>query len=228
MELTTKVISADQLSVAAQLLKSGECVAFPTETVYGLGANALNEQAVAKIFAAKKRPTTKPLIIHIYAYEQIAGLTDVYDPEADQLMQTFWPGPLSVILPKSSKIPGIVTAFGSTVALRMPDNRIALDLFRLVDLPIAAPSANISGKASPTTADQVYHNLKGRIPLIIDGGTTKQQVASTVVDCTTRPFKILRLGSISLKRLQAVADVELAPNYINLTEMKGVAQCEEF
>lgn len=223
MELDTRILRPEQLEFAAYLLLKGECVAFPTETVYGLGANAMDPQAVAKIFKAKQRPADNPLIVHIYHPAQVPGLVIDYNHEADKLMEKFWPGPLSLILPRSPSVPKIVTAGLDSVAIRMPDHKLALDLLKMVDLPIAAPSANISGRPSPTRAEHVFEDLKGRIPAILDGGATGWGVESTVVDCTCWPFRILRPGGITYEQLLKVVPVELDPGIYQETKTQSAS-----
>lgn len=184
------------LAHASSLLRSGDVVAFPTETVYGLGANALDEASVAKIFAAKGRPAHNPLIIHVSDIEEARGLTSDWTPEAEALALAFWPGPLSLVLKKNSKIPGIVTAGGETVAIRCPDHPVALALLRACKFPLAAPSANRSNYISPSTAAHVIASLDGRIPLVLDGGPCKAGIESTVLSLVTSPAQILRPGPI--------------------------------
>ncbi len=209
MELNTIILKSDQLEYAANLLLKGECVAFPTETVYGLGANAMDPHAVAKIFAAKQRPADNPLIVHIHHQDQLKDLVIDYNQEVEQLMEAFWPGPLSFILPRSPNVPKIVTGGLDSVAIRMPQHQLALDLLKMTNLPIAAPSANISGRPSPTRAQHVYEDLQGRIPAVLDGGATGWGVESTVIDCTRRPFKILRPGSVTLEQIRKILPIEV-------------------
>lgn len=196
-----------QIHLAAALLRQGECVAFPTETVYGLGANALDEDAVAKIFLAKGRPENKPLIVHCYHRRQLADLVAGWPEEAEKLMDRYWPGSLTLVLPKKSRVPANVTGGLNTVALRFPSHPLAIALLRETALPIAAPSANLSGQPSPTKAGQVLADLGGKIAAILDGGTTGG-VESTIVDCTRQPFRILRLGAIALEELRAFVPIE--------------------
>ncbi|HHT37550.1 MAG: L-threonylcarbamoyladenylate synthase [Candidatus Wallacebacter cryptica] len=214
MAVETQIIQPDQLDLAVRLLKQGECVAFPTETVYGLGADALNAEAVAKIFAAKQRPADNPLIVHIHSFEQVSELVKDYDRSVEILMEQFWPGPLSLILPKQDVIPEIVSGGLNTVALRMPDHNLALELLRQVDLPLAAPSANLSGSPSPTRAEHVYQDLQGRIPLILDGGPTGWGLESTVLDCTSSPFRVLRPGGVTVEQLRQFVPIEVDPSVI--------------
>ena len=210
--MNTQVLPADEaaLALASRLLAEGQLVAFPTETVYGLGANALNAQAVPGIFAAKGRPADNPLIVHIWDRSQLDGLCHV--PEAAlPLMDAFWPGPLTLIMPRKPAVPDAVTAGLDTVAVRMPSHPVAAALLKTCNLPIAAPSANRSGKPSPTTARHVLEDMDGRIPLIIDGGSCDVGLESTVVDvCHGRPC-ILRPGGVTRDMLEAVVGpVEVA------------------
>ncbi len=192
------------LLVAAQCLQNGQLVAFPTETVYGLGANALDDHAAKAIYQAKGRPSDNPLIVHIYDQKQLDLLTSVIPPKAQSLMERFWPGPLTLILPKSSAVPLCVSGGLATVAVRMPNHPTALKLLALADLPIAAPSANTSGRPSPTSAEHVWHDLSGKIAGIIDGGETSIGLESTVVDMTAAVPVILRPGAITKEQLESV------------------------
>ena len=194
----TQVLSPtpEALALASQLLHDGQLVAFPTETVYGLGANALDAKAVLNIFAAKGRPADNPLIVHVYDRAQLTPLCEV-SPLAEKLMDAFWPGPLTLILPRKPAIPDEVAANLPTVAVRMPSHPVAAALLRACKLPIAAPSANRSGKPSPTTAHHVLVDMDGRIPLILDGGSCDVGVESTVLDVTSGAPCILRPGGIT-------------------------------
>lgn len=208
MQYQTKILSSEDIAVAAELIRQGECVAFPTETVYGLGANALAEQAVAKIFAAKGRPADNPLIVHLYDRRQLADVISKWPREAEKLMVAFWPGPLTLVLPKSDAVPAMVTGGLDTVAVRIPDHPLALALLKAAGVPVAAPSANISGRPSPTRASHVLHDLGGRIPAIVDGGETGWGLESTVLDCTVQPIKLLRPGAVTLEQLRRHVFVE--------------------
>lgn len=196
-----------QIQEAALLISNNEVVAFPTETVYGLGANAYSDEAVAKIFAAKGRPCDNPLIVHIADRDQLKTLVTEIPPLADKLIEAFWPGPLTLVLNKAAGIAEKVTAGLSTVAVRMPDHPVALALINASKVPVAAPSANVSGKPSPTLAIHVDEDLNGKIAGIIDGGPTGVGVESTVVDCTTEILMILRPGGISREQLEEVVGV---------------------
>jgi L-threonylcarbamoyladenylate synthase len=194
-----------QIKEAAQLLKSGEVVAFPTETVYGLGANAKDAKAVGKIFVAKGRPSDNPLIVHIAHPKQLEEMVSAIPDVAHMLIERFWPGPLTLILPKKEGvISDPVTAGLPTVAVRMPAHPVALALIEASGLPLAAPSANISGRPSPTTAAHVFADLNGRIAGIVDGGETGIGVESTVLDCTTKVPTILRPGGVTKEALEKV------------------------
>lgn len=183
------------IAEAAGLIAAGEVVAFPTETVYGLGADGLQAEAVAKIFAAKGRPADNPLILHIADPEQIHALTTGLNANARALMETFWPGPLTIVVPRSSVVPDIVTAGLDTVAVRMPSHPVAAALIRAAGCPIAAPSANVSGKPSPTNAKDVAEDMTGKVAAILDGGSCGIGVESTVVDTTSPVPTILRPGA---------------------------------
>ncbi len=202
------------LKQAAELIRAGKLVAFPTETVYGLGANALDPQAVRAIFQAKGRPPTDPLIVHIAEFSQLNQVTREVPPVAEELARHFWPGPLTFVLPKSDQIPPEVTAGGENVAVRWPSHPIAQALIRLSGVPIAAPSANLFGHVSPTTAEHVYADLRGRVHLILDGGPTFIGLESTVLDLTTSPPRLLRPGGIPLEALRPfLPDVALGLSY---------------
>lgn len=188
----------------ARLLKLGEAVAFPTETVYGIGADALNPNAVQKIFEAKRRPADNPLIVHICDMGMLEDITRYCSEVALGLMREFWPGPLTVVLPRSKNMPDTVTAGLDTVAVRMPNKASALDLIRLSGVPVAAPSANLSHKPSPTRAQHVLADMQGRIPLILDGGPCEVGVESTVVDMTGDVPELLRPGGVPLEALRRV------------------------
>jgi L-threonylcarbamoyladenylate synthase len=197
MKLTEK-LGLDGIGRAAEILREGGLVAFPTETVYGLGANALDEKAVAGIFTAKERPRWDPLIVHI-ADPALLDRIAVVSPEAERLMDAFWPGPLTLLLPRTTAIPDTVTAGRDLVGVRMPAHPVALELIRQAGLPIAAPSANRFGHTSPTTAAHVLADLNGRIDAVLDGGPTAVGVESTVLDPNARI--VYRPGAVSLGML---------------------------
>jgi len=195
----------EALDRAAAILHAGGLVALPTETVYGLGAHALDREAVVRIFAAKKRPSWDPVIVHVSTMVMAEELASSIPPAAHRLMNTFWPGPLTLLLPRGPSIPDEVTAGRSLVGLRLPSHPVALALIRHAGLPIAAPSANLFGHTSPTTADHVLRDLDGRIDAILDAGPTRHGLESTVIDPTQSPMIIYRPGAITAEQIQAVA-----------------------
>lgn len=188
---------------AAALLRAGELVAFPTETVYGLGANALDVPAVAKIFAAKGRPADNPLIVHVATPEAAEPLCEI-DSRAQALMERFWPGPLTLLLPKKSVIPSVTNAGLSSVAIRMPSHPVALALLEACQVPVAAPSANTSGRPSPTAAHHVLDDLNGKVELILDGGDCAVGLESTVLNLEGETPTIVRPGGVTQEMLQTV------------------------
>ncbi|APF23868.1 L-threonylcarbamoyladenylate synthase [Clostridium butyricum] len=192
-----------KIEEAAKIIKEGGIVAFPTETVYGLGADALNEDAVKKIFVAKGRPQDNPLIIHV-ASKNIEHYVDEIPEIAKELMDKFWPGPLTIILKKNDIIPNITSASLDSIGVRMPDNEIARKLIELSGTTIAAPSANISGRPSPTDIERCVEDLDGRVDYIIGGCHSKIGVESTIVDCTVDPPLVLRPGGITLEMLKEI------------------------
>ncbi|MDQ2087673.1 L-threonylcarbamoyladenylate synthase [Herbivorax sp. ANBcel31] len=208
-------IDIDKIRYAASVLRDGGLVAFPTETVYGLGANALNEKALLKIFEAKGRPSDNPLIVHIGDKKEAYNLTEHIFDYALKLMDEFWPGPLTLVAKKTSSVPYSVTAGLDTVALRMPKDKIALSLIREAGLPVAAPSANLSGRPSPTTAKHVIDDLNGKVDVIIEGGSANIGLESTVLDITVFPPMILRPGGIFKEQLQnLLGEVNIDPSLI--------------
>jgi L-threonylcarbamoyladenylate synthase len=201
-----------KVQTAANLIKKGGLVAFPTETVYGLGADALNPQAVSDLFKAKNRPTDNPPIIHVANTETVKTLTPQISPKADILMKKFWPGPLTLVFKRSKNVPDVTVAGLDTVAVRMPQHNVALALIRESGCPIAAPSANLAGKPSPTTAQHVINDLNGRIDAILDAGPTRIGVESTVLDLSVDPPMLLRPGGTPLEKLtQVLGEVKLHP-----------------
>ncbi len=191
------------INKAARIIQAGGLVAFPTETVYGLGADALNAEAVKKIYVAKGRPSDKPLILHVSSIQQASGLVEMNDT-ARKLAQTFWPGPLTLVLPAKPCIPSITRGGLNTAGVRMPANVPALELIRASRTPLAAPSANISGRPSPKDAESVYRDMAGRIDMILDGGSTVIGIESTILDITN-PERIimLRLGAIGREEIES-------------------------
>jgi L-threonylcarbamoyladenylate synthase len=201
---STRILTADAIEVAATLLRMGELVAFPTETVYGLGGHALDVEAVARIFAAKGRPAEDPLIVHLAALDQLPLVARDLPARTFDLAARFWPGPLTLILPRTATVPVAVSAGLDTVAVRVPQHPLAQQLLRAADIPIAAPSANRFGHTSPTTAQHVLADLAGRIAAVLDGGPTSIGLESSVLDLTATVPTLLRPGGVSLEALRAV------------------------
>jgi len=210
--LNTKIIFAlkareEAVEEAADVIRNGGIVVMPTETVYGLGADAFNAVAVKKIFDAKGRPQDNPLIVHISDMEMLDRAARSVPECARQLMDAYWPGPLSVIMKKTTEIPGVVSAGLDTVAVRMPGSDIAREIIAKAGVPVAAPSANVSGRPSPTTARHAYEDLCGRVPLIIDGGACMVGVESTVVDVTSGSPVVLRPGAVTADMIRSACGV---------------------
>jgi len=204
----------EQIKIAAQIIQQGSLVAFPTETVYGLGANALNYHAVKQIFTVKNRPLSDPLIVHIHSINQISDVAIDIPDSATRLANLFWPGPLTLILQKHPNMPDIVSAGQQTVAVRVPNHPVALALISMAEVPIAAPSANMFSRPSPTTANHVFEDFDGKIQTIIDSGPTSIGIESTVVDLTQEP-KILRFGGIDPELLlEKLPDIQFPPQKI--------------
>lgn len=204
VKTTVAKINPRSISRAAALLRAGQVVAFPTETVYGLGANALNGGAVKKIFAAKGRPQDNPVLVHIADEKMLQMLVRKIPPRAQKLISHFWPGPLTLVLEARPAVPRVVTAGLPTVAVRMPAHKAALGLIRQAGVPIAAPSANTSGKPSPTRADHVAQDLRGKIPLILDGGSSQHGVESTIVAFPRGKAIMLRPGAIPREAIERI------------------------
>jgi L-threonylcarbamoyladenylate synthase len=209
--MNTKIIMLNEnkpdigiLQEAGEVIRQGGLVVFPTETVYGLGANALDPDAVKKIFEAKGRPQDNPLIVHIAEIGEIKPLVSEIPEMAKKFMEKFWPGPMTIILPKSSIIPDVTSASLPCVGIRMPSNSIARELIRSSGVPIAAPSANISGRPSPTDVQRCIEDLSGKVDYIIGGEMCDIGLESTVIDCTTEPTCVLRPGGITLEMLKEV------------------------
>lgn len=208
----SKNIQDSELLEAAQIIREGGLVAFPTETVYGLGANALDEQAAKKIYAAKGRPSDNPLIAHISSMEELIPLVSELPETGRRLAEAYWPGPLTMVFPKSDKVPYGTTGGLDTVAVRMPCDPVAARLIALAGVPIAAPSANTSGRPSPTTAQHVWQDMNGKIEMILDGGPVGIGVESTIVDVSGEVPTLLRPGAVTLEMLEAtVGHVEIDP-----------------
>ena len=202
--MTTEILqpTKENLLRAANLIKRGEIVAFPTETVYGLGADGLNVAACEKIFIAKGRPSDKPLSLHVASLEMVERVAKI-SAAAEKLFAAFCPGALTIILPKTKIVPDFVTGGRSSVGIRFPANEIALALIKLSGVPIAAPSANLSGKVPPNSAQEVFDNLRGRVEVILDGGRCEYGISSTIVDLTESEPKILRHGAIPAEKFLA-------------------------
>jgi L-threonylcarbamoyladenylate synthase len=226
-KLKTEVISVDpdhpdreRLRAAAAVLRAGGLVAFPTETVYGLGAHALDTGAVERIFAAKRRPATDPLIVHLAHVDQLVDVAHSVPGVAGILAAAFWPGPLTLILEKAARVPAVVTAGLSTVGVRVPAHAVAHALLQEAGVAVAAPSANTFSRPSPTRAEHVLADLDGRIDLVLDGGPTSIGLESTILDLTTMPPVVRRPGGISLEQIR-----RFAPEAISVSE--AAAQLEE-
>jgi L-threonylcarbamoyladenylate synthase len=222
IQLTPDLPQQEAIDLAASIIRAGGLVAFPTETVYGLGADAMNESAVQKLFEAKRRPADNPLIVHVCSRDMLDLVARDIDERAHQLIQRFWPGPLTLVLKRKPEVAPSVSAGLPSVAVRMPANKIALELIRSARTAIAAPSANASGRPSPTTAAHVLEDLDGRIDLILDGGATNIGIESTVLDVTTNPPMILRPGAITIEMLtQVIGSVEQATSGEELRRSPG-------
>ena len=212
----SKNIDENIIKKASDLIKNGELVAFPTETVYGLGADGLKENACKKIFEAKGRPSDNPLILHISNISMLYNLVENVDPKSKKLIDKCWPGPLTIIFKKSKIIPNIITAGLDTVAIRFPSNKIAQSLIEASNTPIAAPSANISGRPSPTRADDVYNDMNGKINLILDGGESDIGIESTVIDMSEDIPTILRPGFFTFEFIKEIlSDVKLDDSLVD-------------
>ncbi|MEN3048340.1 MAG: L-threonylcarbamoyladenylate synthase [Candidatus Caldarchaeales archaeon] len=203
----------EAIEEAARVIRSGGLVAFPTETVYGLGADALNPDAVARVFEAKGRPPDNPLIVHVADPESVHLLASKVPPVAERLIREFWPGPLTLVLRRTELVPAVTSAGLDTVAVRMPDHPVSLELIRASGTPIAAPSANRSGSPSPTTADHVMRDLGGLIEMVLDGGPTEIGVESTVIDVTVEPPEVLRPGGLPVEDVERVIGRVKVPDW---------------
>lgn len=218
--METKFYNQDSIDLAAQLIRQGELVAFPTETVYGLGADATNEAAIKRVYQAKGRPSDNPLIVHVKGIADLQPFVDNLSEKAELLMANFWPGPLTLIFEiKKGSLPKVATGGLSTAAFRMPNNKLALALIGKAGVPIVGPSANTSGKPSPTTAQHVHHDLAGKIAGILDDGPTEIGLESTVVDMTGQIPVILRPGAVTKEALsEVVGEVIMDHHLINEKE----------
>ena len=216
--------SLEGIKVAAEILKENGVVAFPTETVYGLGANAFSQEAVTKVYKIKKRPSFNPLIIHVSGYD-MAKEYGVFNDLAKKLIQKYWPGPLTIVVErKNSDIVEAATASLETIALRCPSNNIARGLIRELNKPIAAPSANISGRLTCTSPEDVSAKLESRIDALLDGGDAELGLESTVVDCSGKRPSILRLGNITLEEINSSLGCKIASNLLITRQVKSPGQ----
>ena len=212
----------ENIKRAGKLIRAGELVAFPTETVYGLGADGLNSTACRKIYTAKGRPSDNPLILHFANLSKVETAAKIL-PAAEKLFAAFCPGPLTIILPKTKFVPDDVTGGLSTVGVRFPDNDIARALIKAADCPIAAPSANLSGRPSPTTPQAVFNDLRGKIEIILDGGACQFGVESTIIDVTSDIPEILRPGAITKEMLEEIlGEVKVAKNSTDKPRAPGM------
>lgn len=220
LKVDPKEPEIEKIIQAAEFIKAGGLVAFPTETVYGLGADALNAKAVLGLFEAKNRPLDNPPIVHVEKFEDVTLLTRQVSATAEKLMKKFWPGPLTLVFKRSNIVPEVTVAGLETVAIRMPQHPVALALIRESRCPIAAPSANMAGKPSPTSAEHVLEDLNGRIDAVIDAGPTRIGVESTVLDVSVEPPMVLRPGGVSLEALKdVVEEVQLHPFVVSDREV---------
>lgn len=208
--METRIVPISEIDLAAAFLKRGEPVVFPTETVYGLGAPVFDEKAILKIFSIKKRPPDNPLIVHVAAIDDALDLSNNAPPGFWKLAERFWPGPLTIVLQKQDKVPPCVSAGHPTVAIRMPAHPAALELIRAVGQPLAAPSANLSGRPSPTCALDAWEDLQGRVALIVDGGECRIGIESTVISLTGSEALLLRPGSVSKEEIEETLDCKVS------------------
>ncbi|MBE7038054.1 MAG: threonylcarbamoyl-AMP synthase [Ruminococcaceae bacterium] len=215
----TKIVKSNDLNDAAKCLQNGGTVVFPTETVYGLGADALNEEAIEKIYKAKGRPSDNPLIIHIADINDIYKITKNISDDAKKIMEKFWPGPITMIFEKADIVPNKVTAGLNTVAVRFPSNETAQKLIKLSTRYVAAPSANISGSPSPTSLKYVCDDMVGRVDFIIDGGNCDVGIESTILDVSGDEFKILRPGAVTYEDILSVTD-KIKDDYKDVKDVK--------
>ncbi len=234
--MKTKILTSkkEDIEIAAHIIRKGGLVAFPTETVYGLGANALDADAVGKVYEAKGRPSDNPMIVHISRASDIGQLTRMLSPDIVALIENFWPGPLTMVVKKKPNVPDRTTGGLDTVAVRMPDSKAALDLINMAGCPIAAPSANLSGSPSPTRAKDVIADLDGRVDAIIQGEDCRVGIESTVVDMTSQVPTILRPGIITAESLEAALGKKVeydkslteASKHIELDPADGVSESD--
>jgi L-threonylcarbamoyladenylate synthase len=224
----TPALFAGAVSRAAELLRAGEVVALPTETVYGLAANALDEKAVAKIFQIKGRPAHNPIIVHVAGNEMAQDCVSKWPEPAVKFSMAFWPGPLTLVLPRAERIPDTVTAGGETVGIRWPSHPFIQAVIRKCGFPLAAPSANLSNSISPTNAEHVRTRLGGKISLIVDGGQSQVGIESTVLDLTVSPPKILRPGMIHAGSLAAVCgEIHISNSKFQISDLRSPGLLEK-
>lgn len=212
LKVDSNNIDTQLIKEAAEIIKRGGIVAFPTETVYGLGANGLDEKASQKIYSVKGRPSNNPLIFHINNIDQLQDLVEEISSDAKKLIDLYWPGPLTLVFKKNKKISKKLTSNLETIAIRMPENRIAKELIAYSNVPIVAPSANLSGKPSPTKAEHVFDDLHGKIEMIVDGGEVEIGLESTIVDVSTKSPSILRPGKITREELSSIIKIKNQEN----------------
>ena len=234
MSIDTRILGTTEKDIefAAEIIKGGGLVAFPTETVYGLGADAMNAEAVAKVYEAKGRPSDNPMIVHIAKADQLFMVTDEITGDMQKLIDAFWPGPLTMVVPAKPEVPRVVTGGLDTVAVRMPDSKPTLDLILVSGCPLVGPSANLSGHPSPTSASHVDDDLHGRINAILEGPNCRVGIESTVVDMTTEIPMILRPGVVTKKQLSEALgkDVEIDPAILHRPEIfdnNGLLETDE-
>lgn len=219
--METKLLQPDEIDEAISLLKAGEIVALPTETVYGLAADAKNESAIKKIFIAKNRPTNHPLIVHIDSFDRMQEWTDEIPDYAYRLSENFWPGPLTMLLNKKDNISNIITGNSTKIALRIPNNHLVLKIIKRVGGALVAPSANSHKKLSPTKAEHVMQDLAGKIPAILDGETCSIGIESTIIDLTNKIPKILRPGSITKDMIEKIIQIDISEYQIHTEQVPG-------
>ena len=219
----TKAKIGTDIKYAAELLESAEMVAIPTETVYGLAASGIDPTAVAKIFKAKKRPLSNPLILHFSDFESLKGFIKNIPKKAEKLAQKFWPGAMTLLLDKSKQIPDIVNSGQSRIAVRIPDHPITLKLLKRLDFPLAAPSANLYGRVSPTKSSHVYKQLSGRIPYILDGGDCYTGIESTIIGFDGDAVIVYRLGGISIEQIEECLGIRVKIHHHKIVDDKPIA-----
>ena len=204
INLSSEELIQKSLKIAAELIKEGEIIAFPTDTIYGLGCSVFNEMAIKKLFALKSRDLTKPINVLIGSREQLSYIAEEIPESINEIIKEFWPGDLTLILTKKKEIPEILTSGLNTIGVRMPNNKVTLRLICEINTPLAATSANISGKPSITNAKQIFDHFQNKIPLILDGGRSEIGEESTIISLVTSPPKVLRHGSLSVEKLKKI------------------------